>query len=542
MLLASFSISNHSRIQDCLIGVHEHLILVGPNDSGKSSVLRCLDLLLGSTTSQLYYRLSSRDLRDLDSPLIIEATFIGFSDEEMASFPDEINVGTDSRQTLTIRLEASFNEDGDPSISRTAAGAARPRNLSRLQLQAIGWKSIGTSVPSRDLLNGRHNPVEEMISRIELGDEQSRFSDVLGQFKDLLKESSTITALCKRLAQQLSKALPVTISEKDLLLVPGTTIEDDVLSGVRLKQIRDGVEHDLTEQSDGMRALYAFALHELLNEKANIVSIDEPEVHLHPASQRSLAKLFRSGSNQKILATHSPNIAAAFPPDCIVAVRPDGSLVQPRQGFLSSYEEKVIRWWVQDKLEPLTARAIIVVEGPSDRIILQEVADLTGRNLDRLGVAIVEADGSGNVGVFDVLFGRSGFNIPLYTLVDSDAVKAECERFRCDENSLNEHRTYVSNPDLEGEYIRAVGARELWNEIKESRRFHSNSIREVEDNLGNIGAVDDSKYEDVIWKFCRAKKKKVVSAIVAAEKLDITTASKIESIDRLLEDLVSRLE
>ena len=57
----------------------------------------------------------------------------------------------------------------------------------------------------------------------------------------------------------------------------------------------------------------------------------------------------------------------------------------------------VVRWWVRDKLEPLTASHVLAVEGVSDRIVVQSVADLTDRNLDRLGVSIVETDGAGDM-------------------------------------------------------------------------------------------------------------------------------------------------
>lgn len=88
-----------------------------------------------------------------------------------------------------------------------------------------------------------------------------------------------------------------------------------------------------------MRAQFAIALYDLVSESANIVAIDEPEIHLHPTSQRSLARLLRSGRNQKIIATHSPDIAGAFPPESVVSVR----LVQPKPGFLAGQERRVRR-------------------------------------------------------------------------------------------------------------------------------------------------------------------------------------------------------
>ena len=203
--------------------------------------------------------------------------------------------------------------------------------------------------------------------------------------------------------------------------MPGATAERDVLSDVRLQVLKNGVSRNISEQSDGMRALYALALYDLVSVGENVVGIDEPEVHLHPTSQRSLARLLQGAPNQKVLATHSADIVGAFPPDCIVAVRSGGVVVQPGATFLSDDERMSVRWWVRDKLEPLTARRVVAVEGISDRILLERVADLTNRNLDRLGISLVETSGAGDMGAIIKLFGKDGFDVLMSMLIDADA-------------------------------------------------------------------------------------------------------------------------
>jgi AAA ATPase-like protein len=53
MRIREVSWSNYRRLPDGHIVVRDHLILVGPNDSGKSSVLRALHLCLGMPQPQL---------------------------------------------------------------------------------------------------------------------------------------------------------------------------------------------------------------------------------------------------------------------------------------------------------------------------------------------------------------------------------------------------------------------------------------------------------------------------------------------------------
>lgn len=536
MHLSKLTIANHSRLEDTELEVRRHLVLVGPNDVGKSSVLRCLNLLLGASAAQLYSWVSPDDLRDQTRPLVIEAVLVDFTANEEASFPDEINVGADGSRSLTLRLEATFDQNGTLLVERRAQGAGHNRQVSRQQLEAIGWKLLGATASGRDLRDDRRSTLDEILEQVELGSEQADFDALATKLQEQIEGSAVLGSLRGELAGQLSKALPDPIERDDLRLVPGSTADSDVLSDVRLQVVKAGVPHNLSEQSDGMRALYALALYDLVSIGANVVGIDEPEVHLHPTSQRSLARLLQSAPNQKILATHSPDIVGAFSPDCIVAVRGRGRVVQPSANFLTNDERMVVHWWVRDKLEPLTARRVIAVEGVSDRIIMEAVGDLTGRNLDRLGVSLVETDGAGDMGAIIKLFGEHGFDIPMSLLIDRDAAAATSEKLEVPEAALAGHSVHVSDPDLEAEYVNALGADVVWSAIEASPLFTSNERQ----NCQASGPGGTRTAEDVA-AFCRRKGKgyKVRAAMVVVPLLTAATAKAIASINRLLDEITA---
>ena len=534
MRLRSVRVANHQRLQDALIEVRGHLVLVGPNDVGKSSLIRCLDLLLGASIAQLYSRLSGADFRDPGLPLVMEAVLGGFTDGEKALFADEITVDPSSGDlSLTVRLEAVIDQDGTLDVRRTGPGSGTGRQLSRDQTAALGWKMIGAIASARDLREDRSTAVDDILRAVDLGDEKSQFHAVAGQLQGLLAGSAVLGGLRDRLAGQLSRALPETVAEKDLLFVPGSAVTDDVLNDVRLQVTRHGQTRNLTEQSDGMRALFAIALYDLVSESANIVAIDEPEIHLHPTSQRSLARLLQRQGNQKIIATHSPDIVGAFEPDSIVTVKPGGVLVQPERGFLAGQERMQVHWWVRDKLEPLTARRVIGVEGASDRIILQKVAALTGRDLDRLGVSVIETDGAGDMNAVLALFGNTGFRIPLSLLIDADAVSFTARKLGVPETDLAAHSVWVSDPDLEAEYIAALGADTVWEGLQQCGMYTSNEIGQC-DGTRPAGIRTSAD----VAAFCRRKGSgyKVRAAMVVAGLLTAETARKVKSINMLLDE------
>ena len=175
MRLTRVKVENHRRLQDLELKVRQHMVLIGPNDVGKSSLLRCLDLLLGASTGQLYNQITPEDLRESGRPFVVEADLCGFSDTEQALFPDEITVDPNSEkeQTLTIRLEASFDDLETLSITRTVPNKNTGRQLSREQLQAIGWTLLNANDRARSMSNDRRSLLDDVLANVELGDEQA---------------------------------------------------------------------------------------------------------------------------------------------------------------------------------------------------------------------------------------------------------------------------------------------------------------------------------------------------------------------------------
>ena len=537
MRLTRVKVENHSRLQDLELEVRQHMVLIGPNDVGKSSLLRCLDLLLGASTGQLYNQITPEDLRESGRPFVVEADLCGFSDTEQELFPDEITVDPngEKEQTLTIRLDASFDDNETLSITRTAPNKNTGRQISRNQLQAIGWTLLNANDRARNMSDDRHSLFDDVLAGVELGDEQADFDGLIDAIRGQLQSSNVLTKLRERMSEQLSTALPERVAQNDLTFVPGAAADNNVLDGVRLHVNNKSI----SEQSDGKRAIYAIALYDLISNGANVVAIDEPEIHLHPSSQRSLARLLKNGRNQKIIATHSPDIVSAFDPECIVSVKAHGKVVQPAQGLLNNDQRLILTWWVKDKLEPLTARHIIFVEGISDRIVLERVAELTGRELDRLGVTIMEVGGCKNMKHVWSLFGADGFDIPTSILIDEDAVPDVPKYLNIQQDEFEQNSVWVSLKDLEDEYVQALDRNTFVSELLSSGMFETKKQQELKTKFNDNTITDED-----IAEFCRFKPKrhpnhKVAAASIVSQLLDESSASEIKSIMDLLNNIES---
>ena len=110
-------------------------------------------------------------------------------------------------------------------------------------------------------------------------------------------------------------------------------------------------------------------------------------------------------------------------------------------------------------------RGIVLVEGISDRLALEALAERRGRNLDAEGVAIVPIGGAQSIGRFLELFGPERLDVKLAGLCDAGEEREfrrgleragfGSELTRADMERLG---FYVCDADLEDELIRSLGA------------------------------------------------------------------------------------
>jgi OLD-like protein len=125
-------------------------------------------------------------------------------------------------------------------------------------------------------------------------------------------------------------------------------------------------------------------------------------------------------------------------------------------------------------------RAVVLVEGTSDQVGLETLAERRGRDLDAEGISLVPMGGAQSIGRFLHLFGPDGLDVRLAGLCDA-AEEGEFQR-GLEQAGLGSNLTradmerlgfYVCVSDLEDELIRALGAA---------------SVEQVVDAHGDLGS------------------------------------------------------
>jgi putative ATP-dependent endonuclease of OLD family len=177
-------------------------------------------------------------------------------------------------------------------------------------------------------------------------------------------------------------------------------------------------------------------------ERTTIFAIEEPELYLHPQSQRTLMSVFQKiarGRDQIIYSTHSnlfvdisyfdqicimrrekrDNKFKSYPTQLSMAIMLED--LKARKGLDGT--EEGIREQYSNVFNPMInegffADKVVILEGPSEQYILPVYADTLNYNFDRNNISAVHANGKGQMDRLLRVF--NGFEIPTYLWFDGD--------------------------------------------------------------------------------------------------------------------------
>lgn len=285
----------------------------------------------------------------------------------------------------------------------------------------------------------------------------------------------------------------------------------DSISGTEIHvSTSAGVEHSVNDLSSGEQEVLGLMYFiRRLSARGGILLIDEPELHLHPALQRSLFSVIESVAEraQIWVSTHSPKLVTAAPLNAILhVVSPTGkSDNQIRRASDEVAKEVLLSDLGMHPIDLLQNDIGVVVEGPTDVERLQLLFPV------ELGRALMYQAGSADAveRVCNTL-SNTGWILPWVCIRDRD-LKTEDEvqilqsrypeLFVWQRRSLENH---FLDPELISLTLRRVGMAisptDLWTrlvEISESEREQVVSIMTLDELNRNHSTQKATKTGDI---------------------------------------------
>jgi hypothetical protein len=107
-------------------------------------------------------------------------------------------------------------------------------------------------------------------------------------------------------------------------------------------------------------------------DKSFILAVEEPELHIQPSQQKRLVNRLNALCDQTIVTTHSPIVAAMFPPpDTLFLESRTGTLnTRPLMGTVpiqpTNHQQHLLYAWREKFIAALMHEAVLIPEGVSD--------------------------------------------------------------------------------------------------------------------------------------------------------------------------------
>lgn len=418
MQLVSFSVQNFRSITKAhklLLG--GSTILIGPNNEGKSNLLRAMVTGLKllrlpkerpdwSATERAINAQSRRQIYDWerDFPIPLQGTkpdgesvfLLEFelSSDEVETFRTEIR----SQINGTLPIEVSIGKKQIKiRVRKKGPGAealsAKQANIAKFVAQRVDIQYI----PAVRTAESAIEVIDHLVSR-ELRQ--------LEKDADFMAAIGALAQHQKPLLDKLSSSIQQTLA---VFLPDVKRVTIDISSEATFRALRrsteilidDGIETELKYKGDGVQSLAALALTRHMSESGSLgknilIAIEEPEAHLHPKAIHQIRAVLRelAAKHRLVIATHCPLFVDRS--DITNNILVTDNRARPAKTIKELRDTLGVR--ASDNLQH--AELVLLVEGVDDKIaldaLLRQASSLLSNSLNEGTLAIDEVGGASN--------------------------------------------------------------------------------------------------------------------------------------------------
>lgn len=468
--------------------------IVGPNGSGKTSIVRALDLVLGDAWPSLRSFRIPQDFTNFDTRRHLTLTVSLEPPYEHEDALKKMHLVTALRLSCKqYKRKTKKGEVGDLHVDFEPVdekgkvplvASTRPRTGEKPQFKPLLASSAMRDEARIILIDHKRSLVQHLpsirgsaLARLlepaRLQYEKSGKEDFNAKYEAAMEalRSDKLRTIESVIGETTKRMLGFMGARavKDLDIAFGFADPANPFNSLRLTCSEGGLLVPGEELGLGVQSAMVVGIFEALRQlgaTCSSVVIEEPEMYLHPQAQRYFFKLLcemserADGGCQVIYTTHSPVFADV---NCFEALR----LVRRESGmsskvswvsgeedrrYLSERREgfKLARPFDSARNELLFATRVLLTEGIADRVAVMLVAEKLGYDLDGEGCAVIDCGGKLGIPLIARLCRALG--LPTFVLHDSDVRPGEEGRPENEEivRALGyPSRVFVTEPSLE---------------------------------------------------------------------------------------------
>jgi len=538
ILIDTIRICGFRGISNIEITLPRVAVLMGQNNSGKTSVIKALQLALGDYSRYLTdedFHIGSDDIRQ--EKITVDIRFIPlsedkrtseFSDEWQQKFGDKIQAEADGKQFVAIRTTATpekvkggytverFHLETWPDKTNWQDARVISRNKIGSRFEFISFIPIDAQRDIHNELKEKSSFIGRVLSSVEyeaadiaelermiaeVNREAIEKSEPLKQLKthlDNLNQSfegtgqAELTPFPKKI-RDLSKRFSVHFGESESNSFSMEYHGMGTRSWASMLTVKAFIELLIKNHEEEVEAFFP------------ILAAEEPEAHLHPNAQRTLFEQLCKTAGQSIISTHSlylVGMSNLYDLRGLIRNSNGISATQLVAGLdpeeINSLHREVMRF----RGELLFSKAVILFEGVTEEQIIPAMFELYfGKSAFSLGITCISVAGQNYAPFIKMAL---SFSIPVCVISDNDGstqanMTAQLGNIERDTGIVLStspfHVSYLSTGnDIEAEMITSLGMRdEIIKALVRTETKGSENIRYVEAKGREISALNDSQ-------------------------------------------------
>jgi len=435
MRIARIEIANFRSIKELDLTFGTCTILVGKNNSGKSNIVRAIDLALG----EKYVRITKNDFFDQNEidNISIKLHFDNLKDDEIDDIMKEVkySVWVEGEKYEPADFYSLLRDARKARIELEITSSKVDRNIF---LGDVYYKYFSNELKSA-IITAVQIPAVRDYSQILKTTDYSFMGKLLGKLYQMADEAKK-TELEGKLGDTKIVCNDIFLEHQNRVNEISKTIIDhygitfsfvpsipkDIYKKLEIL-LNDGIDTGLDFKGSGIQSVIIISLFKLYSEiKAGqaLLLIEEPELYLHPHANRHMARVLRSFCDQEgvqlIITTHSPHYLLDREIPEIVLVRKIGKETTVTQVNNIIDKIKLKKELTTSNLELFFSEKVVLVEGQSDKTVIQPLAKSVNAEFefDKKNIGIVDVGSKSNLDVFIDLL--NSYHIPWTAILDKD--------------------------------------------------------------------------------------------------------------------------
>lgn len=524
MKLTYFTVSKYRSITNAYkLNLQNLTILIGKNNEGKSNMIKSLNLAMEIIrfTSQVHRRILPRYMYswtedfpvDLQTKRALKKKSTEFrldfelTEEEIEDFYSK--VGSYINGSLSVYIEIKQNDTFSITVPKRGKNAtalsAKIGIISRFICENIAIQYVPAIRSEADAYEVISKIIEEEFQQTDDEDYKKAQEYIEKYQNEKLKE------LANRIKEPLSVFMP-SIKSVSLNLENRLSRKPFLRNKNFEISIDDGTLTSLSQKGDGVKSLTTMAILSKTIARNRVIIIDEPEAHLHPEAIHYLRKVLfdLASANQLIISTHNPIFVNRNTVSSNIIVENHNAVPADRVETI----RKTLGVKVADNL--LYSDYVIVVEGPSDKFVLEKIMREDDQLNDLLINNTITIRSIGGVrNLRNELYNLEQLLCNYLVVLDYDeAGKAKAREAQQDLKILNEKFRYfylqgykeleleeLYNPDLYRQYLLDTWQVDITdNKFKNKSKKWSKRVEELATLSGQI--LNEEQINEIKKSLC----------------------------------------